>query len=76
MGLDSIANVRDVMFDALGEPRFKAPSLLKQLVAAGRLGRTSSSGFYRREGEQRMKFSSLKGLKDFQSNRARLIART
>ncbi len=54
IGLDTIANVAEVMFEAFGEPRFKAPSLLKQLVAAGRLGRKSGSGFYRWEGELRL----------------------
>lgn len=59
IGLDTIANVADVMFEAFGEPRFKAPSLVKQLVAAGRLGRKSGLGFYRWEGEQRMEPASL-----------------
>ena len=54
IGLDTMLNVAEVMFDAYGEPRFKAPSLLRQLVAAGRLGRKSGSGFYRWEGEKRM----------------------
>ena len=59
IGLDTILSVADVMFEAFGEPRFKAPSLLKQLVAAGRLGRKSGLGFYRWEGEQRMEPASL-----------------
>lgn len=54
IGLDTMVNVADVFFEAFGEPRFKAPSLLRQLVAAGRLGRKSGSGFYRWEGEKRM----------------------
>jgi 3-hydroxybutyryl-CoA dehydrogenase len=53
IGLDTMAFVADVMFEAFGEPRFKAPALLRQLVAAGRLGRKSGAGFYRWEGEQR-----------------------
>ena len=59
IGLDTTVNVADVMFEAFGEARFKAPSLLRQLVAAGRLGRKSGSGFYRWEGEQRMEPASL-----------------
>ena len=59
IGLDTTAQVADVMFEAFGEPRYKAPSLLKQLVAAGRLGRKSGLGFYRWEGEQRMEPVSL-----------------
>lgn len=54
IGLDTMQSVAEVMFDAFGEPRFKAPALLRQLVAAGRLGRKTGSGFYRWEGEKRM----------------------
>jgi 3-hydroxybutyryl-CoA dehydrogenase len=59
IGLDTMAFVADVMFEAFGEPRFKAPALLRQLVAAGRLGRKSGAGFYRWEGEQRQEALSL-----------------
>ncbi len=54
IGLDTMQSVAEVLFDAFGEPRFKAPSLLRQLVASGRLGRKSGSGFYRWEGEKRL----------------------
>jgi 3-hydroxybutyryl-CoA dehydrogenase len=54
IGLDTMESVAGVLFGAFGEPRFKAPSLLRQLVAAGRLGRKSGSGFYRWEGEKRL----------------------
>jgi 3-hydroxybutyryl-CoA dehydrogenase len=54
IGLDTMQSVAEVLFDAFGEPRFKAPSLLRQLVAAGRLGRKTGSGFYRWEGEKRL----------------------
>jgi 3-hydroxybutyryl-CoA dehydrogenase len=54
VGLDTMQSVAEVLFDAFGEPRFKAPSLLRQLVAAGRLGRKTGSGFYRWEGDKRM----------------------
>ena len=54
IGLDTMLSVAEVLFDAFGEPRFKAPALLRQLVAAGRLGRKSGTGFYRWEGEKRM----------------------
>ncbi len=53
IGLDTMQSVAEVLFDAFGEPRFKAPALLRQLVAAGRLGRKTGSGFYRWEGEKR-----------------------
>ncbi len=54
IGLDTMQSVADVLFDAFGEPRFKAPALLRQLVAAGHLGRKTGSGFYRWEGEERL----------------------
>ena len=53
IGLDTMQSVAEVLFEAFGEPRFKAPALLRQLVAAGRLGRKTGSGFYRWEGEKR-----------------------
>ena len=59
IGLDTMQSVAEVLFDAFGEPRFKAPSLLRQLVAAGRLGRKTGSGFYRWDGEKRMEALSL-----------------
>lgn len=54
IGLDTMQSVAEVLFEAFGEPRFKAPSLLRQLVAAGRLGRKTGSGFYRWEAEKRL----------------------
>ena len=54
IGLDTMQSVAEVLFDAFGEPRFKAPALLRQLVASGRLGRKTGSGFYRWEGEKRL----------------------
>jgi len=59
IGLDTMLSVAEVVFDAYGEPRFKAPSLLRQLVAAGRLGRKTGSGFYRWEDEKRLEALSL-----------------
>jgi 3-hydroxybutyryl-CoA dehydrogenase len=59
IGLDTMQSVAEVLFDAFGEPRFKAPSLLRQLVAAGRLGRKTGSGFYRWEGEKRLEAMPL-----------------
>lgn len=54
IGLDTMLNVGIVMFEAHGEPRFKAPVILQRLVAAGRLGRKSGQGFYRWEGDKRI----------------------
>jgi len=46
VGLDTACHVADVMYDELGETRFKAPVMLRRLVQAGRLGRKSGRGFY------------------------------
>ncbi len=45
VGLDTILFVADSLEKALGE-RFKAPTTLRRLVEAGRLGRKSGHGFY------------------------------
>ena len=59
IGLDTMAHVAEVMFAAYGEPRFTCPPLVRQMVAAGRLGRKSGLGFYRWEGEQRLEAQAL-----------------
>ena len=46
VGLDTTLYIADVMFEEFKEPRFAAPTLLRQMVAAGRLGRKSGRGFY------------------------------
>jgi 3-hydroxybutyryl-CoA dehydrogenase len=45
-GLDTLLHTADVQFEAFKEPRFAAPTLLRQMVAAGWLGRKSGRGFY------------------------------
>jgi 3-hydroxybutyryl-CoA dehydrogenase len=45
-GLDTVLHTADVLFEAFKEPRFAAPTLLRQMVAAGWLGRKSGRGFY------------------------------
>jgi 3-hydroxybutyryl-CoA dehydrogenase len=46
IGLDTALHIADVLFEAFKEPRFAAPTLLRQMVAAGWLGRKSGRGFY------------------------------
>ena len=46
VGLDTTLFVADVLYDEYGDPNFKAPPLLRQMVAAGLLGRKSGRGFY------------------------------
>jgi 3-hydroxybutyryl-CoA dehydrogenase len=47
VGLDVFEHTCESIYKELGDPKFKAPHLLKQLVAAGRLGRKSKHGFYK-----------------------------
>lgn len=46
IGLDVVKEVCDVLYDATHDPSAAPPALLQQLVAAGRLGRKTGSGFY------------------------------
>jgi 3-hydroxybutyryl-CoA dehydrogenase len=46
VGLDTAVHVADVLFEEFKESRFAAPTLLRQMVAAGWLGRKSGRGFY------------------------------
>ena len=53
VGLDTTLYIADVLFDEFKESRFAAPTLLRQMVAAGFLGRKTGRGFYNyRAGEQ------------------------
>ncbi len=46
VGLDTTLYIGNIMFEEYREKRFAPPPLLKQMVAAGRLGRKSGRGFY------------------------------
>jgi 3-hydroxybutyryl-CoA dehydrogenase len=46
IGLDTCVAIMDVLRDGLGDDRYEACPLLRDLVAAGKLGRKSSRGFY------------------------------
>jgi len=46
VGLDTTLYIAGIMSDEFGEPQYKAPDLLKTMVAAGKLGRKSGEGFY------------------------------
>ncbi len=47
IGNDVMLSVLDVLFRGFGDPKFRAAPLLRQMVAAGRLGRKTGHGFYR-----------------------------
>ena len=53
VGLDTAVHIADVLFEAFKEPRFAAPTLLRQMVAAGWLGRKSGRGFYNYQAGER-----------------------
>ena len=46
IGLDTVANSLDVLFDEFKDPKFRCCTLLRQLVDAGHLGRKTGRGFH------------------------------
>ena len=53
VGLDTCVHIADVLFNEFKESRFAAPTLLRQMVAAGWLGRKSGRGFYHYQAGER-----------------------
>jgi 3-hydroxybutyryl-CoA dehydrogenase len=47
IGLDVCVDILDVLHKGFGDPKYLACPLLKEYVAAGRLGRKSGHGFYK-----------------------------
>jgi 3-hydroxybutyryl-CoA dehydrogenase len=46
IGLDVVLSILDVMHSGFGDPKYRACPLLRQMVAAGHLGRKTGQGFY------------------------------
>ena len=46
IGLDTCVSIMEVLHEGLGDPKYAPCPLLRQHVAAGRLGRKSGRGFY------------------------------
>jgi 3-hydroxybutyryl-CoA dehydrogenase len=46
IGLDTVLAMADGIYNKIREAQYCAPSLLKEMVAAGRLGRKTGQGFY------------------------------
>lgn len=46
IGLDTLIHISESMFEEYGEPRFKAPTIIRRMVSLGHLGRKSGKGFF------------------------------
>jgi 3-hydroxybutyryl-CoA dehydrogenase len=46
IGLDVTLAIADTLYESSGNAYFKAPALLRRMVAVGQLGRKTGRGFY------------------------------
>jgi 3-hydroxybutyryl-CoA dehydrogenase len=46
IGLDTVLSIADVLHRELGDSKYRAPTMLRNLVAAGWLGKKAGRGFY------------------------------
>ncbi len=54
IGLDTVLFIAEVLHRDLGDSKYRAPTLLRNLVSAGWLGRKAGRGFYTYENGQRV----------------------
>ena len=47
VGLDVLLDVAEVYMDDFGDPKYRAPYMLRRMVSAGLLGKKTGEGFYR-----------------------------
>lgn len=53
IGLDTVLAIADVLHSEIGDDKYRAPTLLRNLVAAGWFGRKTGRGFYEYDDEGR-----------------------
>ena len=46
VGLDIVLAIMDVLYNEYGDPKYRAHTLLRKMVRAGKLGRKTGVGFY------------------------------
>jgi 3-hydroxybutyryl-CoA dehydrogenase len=46
VGLDTLLNVQQNLYEEFADPKYRPPALLRKMVRAGHLGRKSGKGFY------------------------------
>lgn len=51
VGLDVRLGIADYLYESLGGEQYRAPEILRTMVAEGKLGKKSGEGFYRWEGK-------------------------
>ncbi len=47
IGLDTVVNIMDVMYESFKDPKYRAAPVLRKMVEAGKLGRKTGEGFYK-----------------------------